>query len=398
MANLLVNPSFQQPVVANGSVTIIANPGIPGWTSQGAAGTEMWGSGAVLPDDPNGGTQKVEVDSVSTPWQIVNVPAEAGTIQWAFDARQRAGTSAGVRLRIGDAANPLNTNAVMVVGVAPTTSWQTFSGTWPKPAGVTQVRMEFTGGPGVTGSNAGLDAVFLDFIPASVLCECCPIGQVRCYTEVDNSVHRAFAMLCDGDIVWIDENGNEIEAEGPELLANGDFEASTGIGAASSIGPGWQTDYVPCGPNIFAAPCSAGRYAFFTTNAGQATGNAVNAVPIQVIGTRSMAVNVSSVLTADILRWVNIPLTNGRTYRFSCMAAVIGFPFGVSLFVDGVAISALTPPPVVSVWTPTTVDFLWTGTTGNHTVSIRSNNTTFGGNDHAFDGFSLRSTGHTSCS
>lgn len=178
---------------------------------------------------------------------------------------------------------------------------------------------------------------------------------------------------------------------GPELLTNGDFEQSTGIGATSSIGPGWQTDYVPCGPNIFAAPCGAATYAFFTTNAGQVTGGSVNGTRLGPFGTRGMAVNVSGNLTQDIIRWTNIPLVNGQKYRFKCMTGVIGFPFGVSVAVDGVAVAPITTPTTAGIWTPTKAEFVWTGTTGNHNVSARSNNPTAGGNDHAFDSFSLTS-------
>lgn len=179
---------------------------------------------------------------------------------------------------------------------------------------------------------------------------------------------------------------------GPELLANGNFEQSTGVGAASSIGPGWTTDYVPCGPNLFAAPCGGGRYAFFDTNGGQVTGNYPGSTNIPVIGSRSMAVNVSNVPNAAIVRWTNIPLVNGQTYRLRVSAAQFNNPFSVAVRinngVDGVF--AVTPPTALSQWQSTVTDFVYTGPTGNQTVSLNSNSTALGGNDHAFDNISLR--------
>lgn len=180
---------------------------------------------------------------------------------------------------------------------------------------------------------------------------------------------------------------------GPELLGNGDFEQSTGIGATSSIGPIWQTDYIPCGPNIFAAPCTAGRYSFFTTNAGQVTGNPVANRGLYAKGTRSMAVNVSSSLNDAIIRWVNVPLVNGQQYRFSVDAGCMGGPFGVRLMIDGVQIGVPLPAPNCTQnprqWQSSQLIFTWTGTTGNHTVHFNSSSTVFGGNDHVFDNFSL---------
>lgn len=181
-----------------------------------------------------------------------------------------------------------------------------------------------------------------------------------------------------------------MEALGPELLANGDFEQSVGVGATSVIGPGWQSDYAMCGPSIFAAPCGGGTMAYFTTNAGQVTNASNNVIP--VIGSRSLAVNVSNNLSADILRWTNIPLENGQTYRLTVTAAIMGGPFAVAIQINNGLNGTfpVTAPPGLKVWATTETDFVFTGPTGNYPVSLNSNSGALGGNDHTFDTISLR--------
>lgn len=174
-----------------------------------------------------------------------------------------------------------------------------------------------------------------------------------------------------------------------ELLTNGDFSLSTGQGAGSVAGPGWTTGYTACGPNLFNTPCGAQRWAFFTTNAGQVTGNYPGSTLIAALGGRSMAVNVAPNLAVPIIQWANVPLVTGQKYRFRCQAAKMNDPFSVALRIDGVIVQALADPVAADVWTTTDVVFTWTGSTGNHTVSINSNSGVAGGNDHAFDGFSL---------
>lgn len=174
----------------------------------------------------------------------------------------------------------------------------------------------------------------------------------------------------------------------PNQLPNGDMESSTGVGATSSIGPGWNTDYAPCGPNLFAFPCSAGNYAFFTTNSGQVMGGG----NFPVLGTRSFGVNVSSTLTDRIIYWDNIFLENGRTYRLHGDAGCDNPPFAIDIRIDGNVIAPLTPGGGCgsNIWGSTDTDFVWTGATGLHTVSLNSGSTVFGGNDHVLDNITLQ--------
>lgn len=173
------------------------------------------------------------------------------------------------------------------------------------------------------------------------------------------------------------------------LLGNGNLSVSFGVGATSGVGPVWQTDYtVPSGGQLFAgAGAGAAKYAFFTTNAAQVC-NGVGAT-IAALNGKSMAVNVGSSGLQDIIRWNNIQLNNGQEYRLSVDAAVIYYPFGVGMFIDGAKEMDVPSPPQAGVWFNTSKRFVWDGATGVHTVSLRTNTGVASGNDHCFDNFVL---------
>lgn len=205
--------------------------------------------------------------------------------------------------------------------------------------------------------------------------------------SLDRSTEGTAQILADcGDIEAVEL------IYGGNLLSNGDFLQSTGVGATSVAGPGWTTTYtVPAGGNLFAgAGAGAATWAYFTTNAGQVTGNYPAAVPVQALSGRSMAVNVGPVLTTPVIQWANIFLESGATYAFELDAAAFNAPFSLAIRIDGNLIAPVTAPVAVSVWEKTRTTFTWTGTTGFHTVSMNSNSGAAGGNDHAFDNFALR--------
>lgn len=181
--------------------------------------------------------------------------------------------------------------------------------------------------------------------------------------------------------------GRSAIAYGPELLTNGDFSQSTGTGATSDPAVGWTTGYTPVN-DVYAA--GAGTYAFFTTNAGAATGGNAAAAAVQALTGRSMVVNVGANTAQPILSWPNIFLENGKSYALEVDAAILGLPFGISIAVDGVAVVPVVSPVVTGQWQRTSTVFTYTGATGYHTVSLNSNNGAGAGNDHTFDNFSLR--------
>ncbi|MFI0934581.1 hypothetical protein ACH4RG_23025 [Streptomyces sp. NPDC021019] len=193
-------------------------------------------------------------------------------------------------------------------------------------------------------------------------------------------------------IASCEDVGSEQFTTGPNLLTNGDFEQSSGLALSSVAGPGWTTSYAPCGPNLFAAPCGASTWAFFSTNAGQVTGGNATGAQIEALGARSMAVNVGPNTAIPIIEWQNVFLENGKAYELMADAAVIIAPYDVAVKIGGPAapggLFPLTTPPTGN-WGQTDATFVYTGATGYTSVGLYSNSGVAGGNDLAFDNFSL---------
>lgn len=177
---------------------------------------------------------------------------------------------------------------------------------------------------------------------------------------------------------------------GPELLQNGNFEQSTGVLGSSVPGPGWTTGYtVPSGGNLFAgAGAGTSTMLYFSGLPGTAFNGSCPA--LSSIGNKALGVNVGPSLTTPIIEWQNIFLETGKSYRLGVTAAVIIFPFGVSIALDGVNFLPVTPPTTTCTWTNTNTDFTLAQPTGYYRVGLQSNNGAAAGNDHAFDNISLR--------
>lgn len=177
---------------------------------------------------------------------------------------------------------------------------------------------------------------------------------------------------------------------GPNLVENGDFAQSEGIGNTSTAGPGFSTGYNPSVTgNLFDPMDGAEHFAYFDTNAGQVTGNDVNAVPIPALSTKSFAVNVGPNNATPILSW-QVELVNGKTYEIGADVAIIYPPYAIEMQIDGVKILDMTAPSVQSQWQHRGDQFLWTGATGLHVLTLNSSDPSPQGNDHAFDNFSIR--------
>ena len=84
-ANLIVNGSFEDPVIANGTYAIYTT--IPGWYSTSGAGIEIQRSVAGSPYDA---AQHIELDSDNNSNAIQNVPTTAGaaySLSFAYSPR-----------------------------------------------------------------------------------------------------------------------------------------------------------------------------------------------------------------------------------------------------------------------------------------------------------------------
>ncbi|MGW3971208.1 hypothetical protein ACWEFD_18150 [Streptomyces ardesiacus] len=212
-----------------------------------------------------------------------------------------------------------------------------------------------------------------------------PLGVVQPCPEAPPGTAQVYAACTDVPRAPI--------VSGRNLIDNGDFAQSEGVGATSTAGPGFTTEYKfpsPC-DDIFTACGGGGSMAYFNTNAGQVAGGGSypTANSIQAQSTKSLAVNVGQDTSQPILSW-RVPLVNGHTYELGADVAIINPPYSVKLTIDGVDVMPLTAPDGPGVWQRRGDQFTWTGDTGLHTLSLASNTAEFLGNDHAFDNFSLR--------
>jgi len=227
------------------------------------------------------------------------------------------------------------------------------------------LRRYISGETGITVVNTDFDGTTLYT----------PVGTVR------NCIRSGIAnILADCSNV-----STPVVSMGPNLLENGDFQKSSGLGATSNPGAGWTTAYTPAN-NIYASGVQT--YAFFNTNASVVT-NAAAAGVLALTG-RSMAVNVGPNLATPIISWANIYLENGYQYALEADVAMLGGPFGVDIRINGAVVVAMTAPPTLNTWRKTQTVFTYAGATGYATIALHSNTAAAGGNDHCFDNFTLK--------
>lgn len=226
---LLVNGGFNTPAIAAAAVILQPNGNMPGWLGVNGS-IEQWGSTAVVPAHPIDGGPKIEVDQSSRPYQIVNVPFAERTLQWRWSMRARTGGgNRRVILRLGDASLPFGGGTLVDdLTLAPGAGWSDRTGTWVKPAGITQVRFELTAG--ISGANnAGVDYTSLLLLDQEFdTCGCCSSDIApRCYIDQVNDTNGvAVNMLCDDPVqaVWFDvETGTVLETGNIVLFGCSEF-------------------------------------------------------------------------------------------------------------------------------------------------------------------------------
>lgn len=137
--------------------------------------------------------------------------------------------------------------------------------------------------------------------------------------------------------------GKNVIVFGPELLTNGDFSLSSGIGPTSTSGPGWTTAYTVGNPTP-----GASQYAVFNTNAARAfpAGPAAN---IPALTGRSMVVNVGPNVALAIIQWENVYLTKGKTYTLEADTAIVFDPFSIRIGINDATVAVMTAPVATGV-------------------------------------------------
>ncbi len=140
LQNLLINGSFEQPVIPGTNVGYFDETLVPGWETTSTDNTiEMWANGF------NGvtsysGTQHAEINYTQFSALYQDVPTTPGDILvWHCAHRGRLGVDV-MEVRIGDPNGPLIPQGQYTTG---NTAWAVYSGTYIVPAGQTTSRFAF---------------------------------------------------------------------------------------------------------------------------------------------------------------------------------------------------------------------------------------------------------------
>ena len=184
-ANLILNPSFEMPVVPVTSFTSFPVPpgtGIPNWTVVGAAGTEVsivngtyTKECCVFAPDPSDGAQWLDLTGFSSnKFEGVEqtVPTTTGTtydlsflVGNVYDPTGVFGTTSKVEVRLGGIAGTVLgdfTNSSTTPGVL---NWKPFATTFVAGAGATTT-LDFLNLDPATDNSNGLDSLVLTAEPA----------------------------------------------------------------------------------------------------------------------------------------------------------------------------------------------------------------------------------------
>lgn len=150
LQNLIVNGSFEQPVIAGTNVGYYTQSNVPGWlTSSTDTTIELWGNNF------NGvpayaGNQHAEINYTQMSALYQDLATTPGSILvWYFAHRGRSGVDV-MQLRIGAPGNTQQQGQFSTGS----TAWNVFSGSYIVPAGQTSTRFEFQAISTASGSPA----------------------------------------------------------------------------------------------------------------------------------------------------------------------------------------------------------------------------------------------------
>lgn len=136
--SLLVNGSFEQPVISNPYASLNQSS-VPGWRTHAGDGIlELWrpAAGGLIPYD---GSQNLEVQANSNAAVYQDVATTPGTtFTWSFAHRGRSGNDS-LAVKIGD----INSLVVQQTVTTGNSAWQRYTGTYTVPAGQTTTRFKF---------------------------------------------------------------------------------------------------------------------------------------------------------------------------------------------------------------------------------------------------------------
>ncbi len=150
LQNLIVNGSFEQPVISGSNVLYVDETLVPGWETTSTDNTiELWGNNF------NGvpayaGTQHAEINYTQMSALYQDVTTTPGDVLvWYFAHRGRAGVDV-MELRIGAPGNTYQQGQFSTGN----TAWALYSGVYVVPAGQNTTRFEFQAISTASGSPA----------------------------------------------------------------------------------------------------------------------------------------------------------------------------------------------------------------------------------------------------
>jgi gliding motility-associated-like protein len=150
LQNLIVNGSFEQPVIAGTNVGYYTQSNVPGWSTTSTDTTiELWGN-SFNGVPAYAGNQHAEINYTQMSALYQDVATTPGSILvWYFAHRGRAGVDV-MQLRIGAPGNTQQQGQFSTGN----TSWNVFSGSYIVPAGQITTRFEFQAISTASGSPA----------------------------------------------------------------------------------------------------------------------------------------------------------------------------------------------------------------------------------------------------
>jgi gliding motility-associated-like protein len=221
LQNLIVNGSFEQPVIAGTNVGYYTQSNVPGWLTTSTDTTiELWANNF------NGvpayaGNQHAEINYTQMSALYQDVATTPGSILvWYFAHRGRAGVDV-MQLRIGVPGNTQQQGQYSTGN----TAWNVFSGSYIVPAGQTTTRFEFQAISTASGSPAAGN--FIDDVAFyDVLCTADNDGDgVPNSLDLDSDNDGIYDLVEAGHGMLDADNDGKIDGPNSAFGQNGLFHA-----------------------------------------------------------------------------------------------------------------------------------------------------------------------------
>ena len=200
-----INGSFETPVIAPTSFSILPTANVNGWQTSAEPFIEIWSSGFNgVPAAEGNQFAELNANVPGTLYQTFCLNGAGGTINWAIKHRGRAGTDTAF-VKFGDTLANAIASSPIVTMTDGNSAWGSYSGTYTIPVGQTSIVLTFQAGPTASGNPS--IGNFIDDVQINISLNCID-------TDVDGIQ----------DIVDVDDDNDgipDIEEAGFKLYSNG---------------------------------------------------------------------------------------------------------------------------------------------------------------------------------